>query len=747
MGSSKGVKNRIEKMKKRIISDKNEHVWEFSRVGGVNRVNLESGRDLVELANLDQKLWTALSCPVHGLEIDSKTLELIDSNQDGRIRIPEILSAVKWMVASVKNPDDLIGEDKSLPLSAINDGTEDGKLLLNSAHQILNNLGKPDATELTVEETSDTTAIFANTQFNGDGVITEDSTSDEALKKIINDIIANVDSADDLSGKKGISTEHIEEFYKQCAEFSEWHDKAEKNKENVLLYGDATSDAFTAFLQVKSKIDDYFLRCRLAEFDTESVAVLNALNSSYENIRTKDISQSIADIAELPIAKIEEGKALPLLKGVNPAWESALLDFNKLVIQPKHSDKKSLSEAEWKAISSSFDAYKTWLSEKAGAAVESLGLSLVRDLLNGKSRDQLLALIEQDKALETNTKNIMLVDKLTRYYRDLYKLLNNYVTFYDFYSPEAEAVFQSGSLYIDQRRCDLCIKVSDMPKHDLLAKSSGICLIYCDCRLKDENERMTIVAALTDGDFDNIEVGRNAVFYDKQGRDWDATIVKVVENPISIRQAFWTPYRKTAKFISTQIEKFASSKDKDVETNMVSKVESSEQKIESGTLAAASDVKTAAPAQPFDIGKFVGIFAALSLALGAIGSVVMSVLTGFLSLAWWKMPIAVFGIILCISGPSMFLAWLKLRKRNLAPLLDANGWAINARATINIMFGRTLTELASLPENSHVNLVDPFVKKRNPFVPILIAVIVAALSAAFLLWRFGYIQLPWFAAA
>ncbi|MDR1584784.1 MAG: hypothetical protein LBS07_01230, partial [Prevotellaceae bacterium] len=398
--------------------------------------------------------------------------------------------------------------------------------------------------------------------------------------------------------------------------------------------------------------------------------------------------------------------------------------------------KKKLTEAEWKELSAGFGAYQAWLSEKAGIAVEALGLATVRELLAGNAQQQLTALVEQDKALETNTRNIMLVDKLARYYRDLYKLLNNYVTFYDFYSPEAESIFQSGSLYIDQRRCDLCIKVSDMPKHGLIAKSSGICLIYCNCTLKDRNEEMTIVAALTDGDFDNIEVGRNAVFYDKQGRDWDATIVKVIENPISIRQAFWTPYRRTAKFISTQIEKFASSKDKDLETATTSKIEESGSKI--GTDAA---IAGATPAQPFDIGKFVGIFAALSLALGAIGSVITSALTGFLSLAWWKMPLAVLGIMLCISGPSMLLAWLKLRKRNLAPLLDANGWAVNARATINIMFGRTLTELVSLPENSHVNMVDPFVKKRNPFVPVIVALVIAILSVAFLLWRFGYVQL------
>ena len=50
-------------------------------------------------------------------------------------------------------------------------------------------------------------------------------------------------------------------------------------------------------------------------------------------------------------------------------------------------------------------------------------------------------------------------------------------------------------------------------------------------------------------------------------------------------------------------------------------------------------------------------------------------------------------ILLMISGPSMLLAWLKLRRRNLGPILDANGWAINGRARINVAFGAAMTEL------------------------------------------------------
>lgn len=730
---------------KNIIGPKDgSHVWHFSRVGGVNRVNLETGQDLVSLENLDQKLWTALSCPVHGLEIDSKTLELIDKDHDDRIRVPEIIEAVKWVTSLIKNPDDLVRENQFLSLSAINDSTESGKNLLKSARQILTNLGKSGNDEISVEETSDTVKIFSNTKFNGDGIITEYSTDDESIRNLIKDIISCIGSSTDRNGKEGISTDHINDFYKSCEDYTDWYTKAENDLKKILPFGDSTAESLAAFVAVKPKIEDYFLRCRLSEFNPDSSDILNSLKAGYEKIRDKDLSTCLDEIAAFPIANIEADKTLYFNKEINPAWEKPLIRFKTLVILSLFPGKGSLTEADMEYIEREFNDYRKWQSEKKGGEVEKLGLKHIREICAGKTKEVLLSLIDEDKAQEDNANNIILVDKLVRYYRDLYRLLNNYVTFFDFYSPDLEAIFQAGRLYIDQRCCELCLNVRDMAKHNILARSSGLCLIYCDCFSKTRDDRMTIVAALTDGDFYNIDVGRNAIFYDRKGNDWDATIIKIVDNPISIRQAFWSPYRKVSKFISNQVEKVATAKDKEVETMAASSVEKTSAKVDAGIKESIQSTPAAKPAvappQPFDIGKFVGIFAAISLALGAIGSVLMSALTGFFSLTWWKMPLACLGIILVISGPSMILAWLKLRKRNLAPLLDANGWAINARAIINIAFGNTLTHIASLPENSKLDLVDPFSRKKRPLVWIILLFIIIMGVAVYLLWHFGFLS-------
>jgi len=91
-----------------------------------------------------------------------------------------------------------------------------------------------------------------------------------------------------------------------------------------------------------------------------------------------------------------------------------------------------------------------------------------------------------------------------------------------------------------------------------------------------------------------------------------------------------------------------------------------------------------------------------------------AIVSGFLNLKA-LMPLGVLAIVLLISGPSMVLAWLRLRKRNLGPILDANGWAVNAKAKINVPFGASLTRVAALPHGAQRDLVDPFAEKRRPW--------------------------------
>jgi hypothetical protein len=702
-----------------------KHTWRFFRAGGFDQVRLDSGADLMALDQLDQKLWVALACPTSGLEFDSKTLALIDTDQDGRIRPPELIAAVKWAGSCLKTPDELLKSSSGLPLISINDGTAEGKQLLASARQILTNLGEKDAATITLEHTADTARIFAQTQFNGDGIVPIDSAEDDPTKLAIGDILACLGPDMDRSGKPGISLPKLERFFQEAQAFSAWWKQAETDPA-ILPLGPATLTAATSFQAVRPKIDDYFTRCKLAAFDPRAVNALNRDEKEYLLFTGKDLTLRSNEISSFPLAHVAAAKPLPLTEGLNPAWTAALERFEADVIRPMLTGSASISESDWEKVSAKFAPYETWLGAKAGAAVEKLGLPRVRELLSGKARATISALIARDQALEPESNAIATVDKLIRYHRDLYKLVNNFVSFHDFYSRRDKAIFQAGTLYLDQRSCELCLRVGDPARHALMAGLAGAYLAYCDCSRLASNEKLQIVAAFTDGDSDNLMVGRNGVLYDRAGRDWDATISKIVDNPISIRQAFWAPYKKLVRMVEEQIAKRAAVADA-AATDQFSQ-------------AAALVDKPPPAGKPGDLKKFdIGVVAALGVAVGAIGTALASLATGIMRLDSWQIPLVFIGLMLMISGPSMLIAFLKLRKRNLGPILDANGWAVNARAMINVPFGASLTHVAVLPPGHQRDLVDPFAEKKRPWKFYITVGVILFIALGWVIGKFDHL--------
>ncbi|MBR3567076.1 MAG: hypothetical protein IKN94_02255 [Salinivirgaceae bacterium] len=700
--------------------------WRFANVGGVPRVCIDKGEDIAHLAELDQKMWTVLSCPVKGLELDEKTLALMDYDNDGKIRVPEVVETAEWLTSILKDNNLLLKQTGSITLDDINQETENGKRLYASAKRIVENLGLKDNT-ITIDNTADSMAIFSKTRFNGDGIITPDSTDDADLRATIEACIKTMGALPDRSGADGVDADKIEAFYANCTDWTAWV------AQSALPYGDDTAVVVANYQALNEKVTDYFMRCKLSAFDSNATAALNVSAEQFATISSKNLTAGTDEISAYPLARISTDGLLPLDTAIiNPAWQAQFEALKNTCFKADFAKKKAISEADWKSIGEKLAPYTTWLAAKKGADVESLGAELIGKILADNRKADLLALVEQDKALESEANSISEVDKLLHLCRDFFTLLKNFVTLTDFYtkSPDTKAIFQAGTLYIDQRSCDLCIKVSDMDKHNAMASFSGMFLIYCDCVSKTKGTTMKIVAVMTNGEVNNLTVGKNAVFYDRSGLDWDATVVKIIDNPISIRQAFWSPYRRISVWIENMINKRAAEKDAKM-------MEDTTAKLADAKVPAEGEKPAAKP--PFDIAKFAGIFAAFGMALGMLGSACVSVAKGLEGFTWYQYLGILIGILAVISGPSMIMAWLKLRKRNLAQVLNANGWAVNADILVNIIFGATLTKIAKFPK---VRVKDPFAEKgvvwkRILWIVILLAAIFAGLYFTNKLERFG----------
>jgi len=706
------------------------HHWKFFRAGGVDQVKLSSGADILHLPELDQKLWVALSCPVKGLFFDERTLDMLDSDRDGRVRVPEILGACAWLGAVLKDPDTLLEGEDGVALSDIRADTPEGALVLNAARHILKSFGKEAAGRITVDDTARTAELFAKARLNGDGIVAPETIEDAAAKQVAAEIVDCLGGVPDRSGKVGFDRERIERFFAECAAFEAWWKAGEGDRAATWPLKDATVDAAAALEAVRTKIDDYFARCLLAEFDPRALAAVNRTEEAYLEAAAKDMTVEAHEIVSFPVALVEPDKPLPLEKGVNPAWRDALRRFETSVVAPLlGKDKTSLTREEWLALLDRFAAYRAWAAGKAGASVEKLGIKRVREILAGKARAALEKAVEADLAVAPEVEAIGQVEKLTRLHRDFFKLLINFVSFADFYGRR-KAIFQAGVLYLDGRSCDLCIRVNDPAKHGLLAVMAQAYLVYADCK-RPSGEAMTIAAAMTAGDSDNLFVGRNGLFYDRQGRDWDATISKIVSNPISVGQAFWAPYKKVLRWIEEQVAKRAAAADEASHARMQGAAT---------TVAAGQPPPTPAPGAPpkkLDI----GIVAAVGVAVSGFVAALSAFLGYFFGLGRW-IPLGLLGVILLISGPSMLIAYLKLRRRNLGPILDANGWAVNTLTKVNLPLGRSLTAVAHLPKGAERSLKDPFAEKRSPWPRIILALLLLS-GICFCLWKSGYATRWW----
>lgn len=523
-------------------------------MGGVTRVKIQSGEDIRHLGELDEKLWTVLSCPTTGLEIDSESLRLIDADGDGKLRVKEVQQAAAWLCSVLRDPEVLLA----------------GKAEVNIA-----------------------------------------DIADEGMRTVAETVAKGnpqVSLADVEAAIAGVSIETVAASEAPYA-----------------------VDVMAAYKAKKDEYAAYFEQEKLAKLGLAMIAA-DAVKPGMEQAAFEEMGKAIAD------------------------YEAAVA---------------AAADANAKALAAAQAQYQP-------------------------------------------------LRKLLMLTRDFYRLLRNFVTFEDFYRKDIQAVFQAGTLVIDQRACQLCLRVSDMGKQNAQAGASGMFLVYCDCESKKLGQKMQIVAAMTVGDIRNLTVGKNALFYDNQGNDWDAVVTKIIDNPISISQAFWSPYRKFGAWVTDLINKSAAEKDSKSFADLTAKV----QEGAKNTPAAGEKPKV----QAFDIAKFAGIFAAIGMAVGYIGAFFTSVVGGFAALKWWQDILAVLGILLVISGPSMFLAWTKLRKRNLAPVLNANGWAINAEVMVSVVFGNTLTTQAQFPL---LQLVDPTVKKKMPrWAKWLIGVVAAAIVAA-----------------
>lgn len=347
---------------------------------------------------------------------------------------------------------------------------------------------------------------------------------------------------------------------------------------------------------------------------------------------------------DMPLVTEEPDRTLPLRDHLNPKHLEAVLAFAEKCVKPILGDVATLDRLAWKKVKAAFAPYRAWLAAKP---VMNAGLK-------GELDDE---------------------ERVLRYKLGLLEFLENYVNMRRLYAEDELAVFQTGTLRIDAKEMNLCFHVESEAAHSALAGKSNCCVIYLKLSRPSEGAVRAICAVVTAGTVAQLYVGRNGVFYDRDGKDWEAVITKVVESQVSLREAFWAPWRKLGEGIAAMVKKFLG----DREAAAQKSVEAGAQSAQAGGAAMASSV------------------AAIGIGVGMMGAALASIMAAVSNMTWWQILVAIAAVILVVSLPSVILTWFKLRQRDLGAILNACGWAINRPMRFSMKRARGFTKCAGNP--------------------------------------------------
>lgn len=538
--------------------------FKYFRAGRMNQIDLTCGADIASLAEADRKLWTAISMPVKGVRFDTRTLELMDADHDGRVRTPEVLAAIEFLKS--KNVD---------------------------------------FDELFVKSETDEKALASVLERQADLAKIPPSDADKAA-------------------------------------LADWEAKG-KTKE-VAVLGDATAAAEAALAAVEPIVDGFF-----------------------------------TPPEDMPLVTDDPDKELPLKDHLNPKHLEAVLDFSAKCVTPILGEKSALTRMEWKQVKGAFAAYRAWVGSKP--------------VMNAGKKGEL----EEE-------------ERLYRYKLNLREILENYVNMKRLYAEDDLAIFQTGTLRIDAKEMNLCFHVADEGAHSALAEKSKCCIIYLKLSRPSEGATASICAVVTAGTVGQLYAGRNGVFYDRDGKDWEAVITKVVESQVSLSEAFWAPWKKLGDAIGGMVKKFLGDRESSVNSAMAS-----------GKLPPAASADKNANGNNGGAGgaAIASSVAAIGIGIGMVGAALAGLMSALSSLAWWQILIAIVAVVLIVSLPSVILTWFKLRQRDIGAILNASGWAINRPLHFSMARARSFTICAR----------DPFLKY---FVIVALLVIVAIVGGLYL---------------
>ena len=657
------------------------HHMTFQRLGRLHHLRIADARDLATVSDLDEAHWVATGAPTEGLNCDPALLDFIDTDDNHRIMCFELIEAIEWLLDVLTDPAGVTEGSDTLRLDAVDTDKADGERIHRSASKMLARLGDAGSDAITLRQVREIKATEQALPVSEAGVVLPEATDDDEVRRFLTDVIATVGGADHPAGEKGLDQAHLDAFLDQAAAHLDWAARG-RDSDEIMPLGAKTADAFALVSNVRAKLDQYFAQCEAAAFDPRAVG---RFRPDEEQLARMDFSdpQAIEKFIEgSPLAPPRADRTLDMGEQLNPCYTERLAELNAQAIAPAlGKPATSLTLDDWNAVKRFFAAHKQWAAAKPGRAVEPLGAALLAKYLDAKFRKAAESLIADATAQALAMDNIRLTEKAILYQAHLLDLANNFVSFPHLYDPSRRAMFELGTLVMDGRRFNFTLLASNRAEHSKVAAAGNMFIFYAEILPGGGGATCEIAVPVTSGGKGNLCVGMRGVFEDLSGRQSDARIVQIIENPISLGEAFVSPFKRIGKVLGGKIESITASAEKEFDARTASVID--------GKGPAEPAPKAAPPNQGMLAG---GMLMGGGVAIAALGSAVAFITKTLSGVPVWKIAIGIGAAVLAVVLPTSIVAVLKLRKRDLSSILAGAGWAINARMRLTGRQSRYFTQ-------------------------------------------------------
>lgn len=635
----------------------------FDRFGGTLQLRIRCAADLRALDALEDPFWMATSAPSSQLRCDPALLRALDPEESGRLRSGAVREAARWMLRVLKDTGGVDRKAESLDVEALDGSHEEGRRLRDAARMVLEGLGAPPG-RLTVEQVRNREAILARGERNGDGIIPAECVADADVRGLVLDMIATTGWVPDAGGLPGVDREILARFRRAMAAFLALPAHGAGPAGSPFPLGARTAEAHALFHGLAPWIDGYFSLAAFEEY-TSSPAV-----PIPPEIRMDEAARD-AYLAKAPLLSPTVPGRLPLDRPVNPLVLPAMRRLREEVL-PRvlgpSFDGRTLTLEGWRELKAAFGAYEAWLEANGNSRVESLGGEKLERYRDRGLLEALELMIGRDAELADEADSLQKLETLILLQRWILDLCNNFVNFSDLYRPDRWALFEAGVLVMDGRTFRLNLTVQDPAAHSAYAKRSGIYLVYSRIEAPGREEPFSVVTPVTAVGAGRWAVGKRGVFYGLDGRERDARVVLIVENPVSLREAVSAPFRRIASMLSAAVERFGANAEKQIEAGLA----------QPASLLGQNAVKAAA-GPGAGAGRLRDMLLSGGVVLAAVGSSFAFVAKTVSEMQWDQVLIALAVGAAILLLPGTILGAIRLRVRDMAPLLEASGWAVNGR--------------------------------------------------------------------